>query len=183
MDAYNAAVKSALTEFTTKYQIEEEIVNDLRDLLVAAGKKHVKAVTSTSTSSSAGTATASGSRRKTAYNVYIKAKFAEAKEGGETRNSQELMTEFSRQWKTLSAEDKAPYESEAKDSNASRPATTTTGATRKMSGYNLFYRERKDDLKEEAKAGNVKLMTHVGAAWKALSDAEKKEWNDRAASA
>lgn len=182
MDAYNAAVNTALTEFTAKYQIDNEIVNDLRGFLTTAGKKHVKAVASTSSSSSTSTA-AAGTRRKTAYNVYIKAKFAEAKSGGDGRNSQELMTEFSRQWKDLSAEDKAPYESEAKDSNASLPATTTTGATRKMSGYNLFYKEQKDVLKEEAKKLDVKLMTHVGAAWKALSDSDKKEWNDRAASA
>jgi hypothetical protein len=173
---YNSAVNSGIQRFTDKYTIDSEIIDDLRTFLLESGKKCV----SVKVVAQPGSALAKAERRKTAYNIYIKSKFAEAKAEKDVRNSQELMTEYSRQWKSLSAEERAPYESDARDSNASLPAVTSTGATRKMSGYNFFYQQMKDQLKEEAKTKDVKLMAHVGATWKALSEDEKKDWNERA---
>lgn len=171
---YKKAVDAGLLIFTSKYNIDTSIIDDLRNILY------------TSTTQTSPTAKVRSARPPNAYNLYIKAQFSEAKSSGDTTNSQDLMKKFSKQWSTLSTEEKAPFESQSKEQSS--VAVATTGATvepvakvaRKISGYNLFYRESKDLLKEQATAAGVKLMKHVGQVWTALSADAKKEWNDRA---
>ena len=53
--------------------------------------------------------------------------------------------------------------------------------TKKLSGYNLFMREKMADLKEQNVASNER-MGKVSGMWKELGDEGKQEWKDKAAS-
>ena len=49
---------------------------------------------------------------------------------------------------------------------------------RKLTGYGQFMKETCASLKKEHFSGNY--ITHISGLWKALSDTEKKEWNEKA---
>lgn len=192
---YNASINEGLKEFASKYEVDMDIINSLRELLLL----HYRATSSVSVAHSvagsvkagSGARAGTGSRRKTGYNVYIKAKFDESKASGtDTRSSQQKMAEFSKEWKDLSKEDKLPFEQQAASYNAEGNAAvvddsvSSVGPAKKrgLSGYNLFYRESKDQIRAdmEASGSNENLMKHVGAAWKALPVDEQKDWAARA---
>ena len=177
-------INEGLKNFTIKYDLDQEIVTDLRAMLVAAAKVHIKPIATGSTASKPD----KRPRRKTGYNLYIRAKFEEAKknlvEGDETKpNSQEQMSTFSKEWKDLSKEQQQPYIDDADDINTKNGAETSgkgkRSGKRNLSGYNLFYREERDNIRE-GKDKETALMVAVGAAWRALSPDEQKDYRDRA---
>jgi len=179
------AIDEGLKNFTTKYDLDDTIVDDLRAMLVAAVKLHVKPRPVVSGAKG----TEKRPRRKTGYNLYIRAKFDEAKQnrtdGDDSKtNSQEQMATFSKEWKDLSDEQKQPYIDQAESINAENGAESSgkgkrTGR-RNLSGYNLFYSEERDNIRE-SKDKDTALMVAVGAAWKALSEDEQNGYKKRAA--
>ena len=185
MDQVKPGIEEGITAFTSKYELDKEIIDDLRQMLLAGCKNHVKA---TRTTVSATRTEGSRTRRKTGYNMYIKHQFSEAKQNTSKEdkgNSQELMAKFSKEWNQLSKEEKQPYLDMAEEVNTANGADTTSskkasGGKKRISGYNMFYRENKDEIKAGLEEGE-KLMTKVGEAWRSLSDDEKKVWNERAA--
>ena len=175
------AINEALTNFTSKYELEELVVNDLRELLSASFKTHLKARAVSTTKSG------KQARRKTGYNLFIRAKFKEARankgDGEDKTNSQQLMSEYSREWKDLPDDEKNPYTAEAECLNAESGADTNNkkkGTKKNISGYNLFYKEEKDSVRKE-KSDDVTLMKAVGSSWRALEADEKAVYNTRAA--
>lgn len=179
------AIDEGLNNFTTKYDLDEQIVSDLRNMLVTACKTHVKARPVV-----AGAAKSEKrARRKTGYNLYIRSKFEEAKKNGgddeeSKSNSQIQMSAFSKEWKTLSAEEKQPFIDQAESLNAEAGVESTgknkRAGKRKLSGYNLFYREERNNIRE-SKDKDTALMVAVGNAWKALAQEEQDEYKQRAA--
>ena len=191
MEQYTTAVNDALQTFTGKYELEEDIIKDLKNILLDSGKKYVK--TQKASKSAVAASTANRTRRKTGYNMFVKARFAEEKakvaaEGGQgdekaKSNSQDAMSKYSREWKGLSPEEQQPFKDQAKEVNeasgADVAATSQSGGKKKsksLTGYNLFYRNNKEAIKTNLK-DDEKLMKVVGAQWKSLTDAERKEWN------
>ena len=176
-------IDEGLANFTSKYDLDTSVVDDLRQMLLSAMRNHVKV--------RAGGATKAEGKRprlKTGYNLYIRAKFEEAKSSGDSgakTNSQELMASFSKEWKDLSDEARKPYIEKADAINAENGADTTSSKSKKsgkksLSGYNLFYSENKDDIRN-TKDKDLSLMKAVGAAWKALSEDEQASYKSRAA--
>lgn len=184
------AIDEGLENFTKKYELDATIVGDLRAMLIAAAKAHVKPRAAASSSAKS---EQKRPRRKTGYNLYIRSKFEEAKKShpegeaeGEDKkpNSQEQMATFSKEWRDLSDEQKQPYIDQADSINAENGAESSgkgkrTGK-RNLSGYNLFYREERDNIRG-SKDKDTTLMVAVGAAWKALSSDEQDSYKKRAA--
>jgi hypothetical protein len=179
------AIDEGLSNFTTKYDLEDSVVTDLRAMLITAAKAHIKPRPATSSSAKG----EKRPRRKTGYNLYIRAKFEEAKKNqpddeDKKPNSQEQMAIFSKEWKDLSDEQKQPYIDQAEAINAANGAESTgkgkRAGKRSLSGYNLFYREERDNIRE-SKEKETALMVAVGAAWRALSTDEQGEYKKRAA--
>lgn len=183
MEQYRTAYNEAVKAWTSKYDVEQEVISDLISLLDESGKNHVKnPVLIGAVAASASTSASKGaSRRKTGYNMYIKAKFSKAKEDGDDRDSQTQMKQYSGEWKHLSDEEKKPYEDLAQEANVGLPTEKPkkTGS-HKMSGYNLYYKENVVTLREEAKTHDVKLMSYVGQKWKSLTDEERESYKTRA---
>jgi hypothetical protein len=67
--------------------------------------------------------------------------------------------------------DKTPQEAKA-------PKEKKT-TKRRLTGYNVFYRENKDSLKTAPGSGTTTTQA-VGKAWNALTDDERLKWNERA---
>lgn len=174
-------IEKGIEAFIGKYDFSDDaIVDDLRKLMTHALTESLKdrpVVTSSGKSETKRT------RRKTGYNMYIKDKFEEAKsDDSQKSNSQDLMSLFSKQWSALSDEEKKPFIEKADKLNTENGAETTKSkrtGKKTLSGYNLFYRERKDAIKEELKEGEA-LMKVVGAKWRGLGDDEKDEYRKRA---
>lgn len=186
-----SGIDAGLKDFTEKYEgLDSEVVDDLRRMLVEQMKNHVKDHVVTAAKSSSKRAT----RKKTAYNLYIKDMFSKTEEERkakeeqgeevEKQNSQALMSKFSKLWKGLPAEEKLPYEEEAKsineESDSNAPAKSRSTGKKKMTGYNLYYKENKDEIKASLEEGEH-LMKKVGATWKALKVEEQQEYKTRAA--
>lgn len=182
------AIDAGLEVFTGKYDLDDEVVNDLRAMLHVAVKANVKPRPPAAGGGSKGD---KRPRRKTGYNLYIRSKFEEAKknqpEGGEEAtkpNSQEQMATFSKEWKNLSEEQKQPYIDQAEAINTENGTQSGGGKKggnkRNLSGYNLFYREELDNIRN-SKDKDKSLMVAVGAAWKDLSAEEQDEYKKRAA--
>lgn len=180
---YSACIDAGLEAFASQYDTDASVIEALRSLFM----KQWRLPSSATGETAAPVVRAEGktTRRKTGYNVFVSSKFNESKTNGDNREPQERMAEFSKEWKNLSKEEKAPYEEEAAASNKQSGAETTksvtSGTTKKrgLSGYNLFYRESKDQIKAELEP-NENLMKHVGAAWRALTTEEQLDWNTRA---
>ena len=131
----NNGVTEGLANFTAKYELDAEIISDLREMLLTALHAHVKSTAAAATKSPGKAAKSADKRprRKTGYNLYIQAKFSEAKGveagvDGKT-NSQELMSAFSKEWKALSDEDKKPYLDQAEELNGSASASASASDT------------------------------------------------------
>ena len=58
-------------------------------------------------------------------------------------------------------------------------ATAATGKVKKLSGYNLYMREKMAELKEQ-NVPSGERMTKVSAMWKVLTDEEKGTWKVKA---
>ena len=64
----------------------------------------------------------------------------------------------------------------------------TSSTTKKQNGYLLYAKENRADIKEALEAelevgeklSPPKVVTAIAAAWKALSDQERTEWNEKA---
>jgi hypothetical protein len=187
-------INAGLKTFVAKYDgLGEEVVEDLKQMLLSAMKTYVKdRSTSTGSTKSGGKR---ASRRKTGYNLYIRAKFEAVRaeqakvlaEGGtddKKTNSQDLMSTFSKQWKGLSVEDKKPFIDNAKELNdengTETVSKTKSGKPKKnLTGYNLYYKNNKDDIKASLEEGEA-LMKKVGSTWHALTDEEREDYKARA---
>ena len=183
MDLYTTAVTTALQEFRDTYEIDTSISNDLERMLLVAGRK--QAWSSLSKTVSAIRPKRRAARKRSGYNLYIKEKFNNRSnvEAEKDQNSQDLMSLYSKTWKALDETERGVYNQRAKDENqsgssASASSTRSSKGQHRVTGYNVFYRENKDSIKENLQEGE-RLMAVVGARWKALSQSEKDEWNAR----
>ena len=200
MDAYTIAIQNAIGKFSSLYEIDQDIVDALKALLIAHGKQNfpdtVAAAKPKRTRKVSGDDAAKPKKapRMNGYNMYVRQKFGEAKANG--TYSKDLMAELGAAWKQMTDEEKQPYKDMAEEINATQsasdaedqpaaapaPAQTKKGASssKKLNGYNLFYRERREDIKAGLEEGE-KLMTKVGQVWKELTDDERAEYKERAA--
>ena len=187
MNQVTKAINEGIDAFTEKYELEEDVIKDLRALLLDSCKKHVKEVKSTPGATKA--ASSSRTRRKTGYNMYIKHQFDQVKNSGVTgeeadkANSQDLMSKFSREWKSLTDDEKLPYMDKAREVNEANGAETAVPKekrAKKLSGYNYFYMQSLASIKENLQEGQ-KLMEVVGSSWRALSEEEQADWKKKAA--
>jgi hypothetical protein len=175
----------ARADIAETYELDAEILDNIHQIVVNACKSMLAA-------KAAGKApraekAARVPRPKSAYNMYVHHHFQLNKEKNKDSNSQEIMSAVSKQWASLSDEEKAVYIKMADDANANtdftavkKPVKSSGVKRRRITGYNLFYRENKDEIKTSRSEG-VSTMKAVGAAWHALTDAGRTEYNTRAA--
>ncbi len=129
--------------------------------------------------------------------------------GDEKANPKEVMTELAKMWKALSDEDKTPYNEKAKHMRDEQSSSDTEAEPKKplkkqkkekekedkpkkkrVSGYILFQKAMRDEAKQsleeaaeedEPKIKQSAVLSELGRMWKALSDEEREEWNEKAA--
>ena len=127
--------------------------------------------------------------------------------GDEKVNPKDVMTELAKLWKELSDEDKTPYNEKAKHMRDEQSSSDTEAEPKKpakkpkkekedkpkkkrVSGYILFQKAMRDQAKQsleeaaeedEPKIKQSAVLSELGRMWKALSDEEREEWNEKAA--
>jgi len=175
----------ARQDISDAYDLDTEVLEHIYELVVKACEPILSAKAAAAPKKEKKEKKEKIVRPKSAYNMYVKEKFTMAKEAGGS-NSQEIMSTVSGQWAKLSAEEKQVYVDQAAAANASLvlppPKTKEDSSKRRVTGYNLFYRENKDKFKTPAApveegARGESTMKAVGNAWKALSKEEQEVWN------
>ena len=86
------------------------------------------------------------------------------------------------------AKAKAKPEPKAKAESKKDKGETSTAKEKKQTGYLLFAKEKRSEIKAELEAeleegeklSPPKVVTAIAAAWKALDDEERAEWNEKA---
>ncbi len=128
-----------------------------------------------------------------------------AKDSGDEKvNPKDLMTELAKLWKALSDEDKKPYNEKAKQARDEQSSSDTEAQPKELakkekedkpkkkrvSGYILFQKAMRDEAKQsledaadedQPKIKQSAVLSELGRMWKALSDEEREEWNEKAA--
>lgn len=131
---------------------------------------------------------------KNAYLFFCNTNHARVRSENPEAPPAEVMTMLGKQWQSLSESDRAPFVKMAEEdktrysteSQSYQPPSAEELASRasapkprRVNGYNLFCRENKEQFKNaEGGVGPAQQ-----SAWKALSDAEKKVYSDRAKNA
>ena len=216
MSSLEACVSNARVAICAKYELDQEVIDDIMAIVsesfsgltsgatVTVSENKVKRVRKPR-------APEATPRFKSGYNFYISEQFKVKKASAEPYDSQELMAELSRQWTSLTKEEKQPYQEMAakakaealsenppNESDETKPDETETTTkkprkpratkeevgetetkTKKLTGYNLFYRESKDTLRENMTEGST-MGQAAGVAWKALTEEERTGYNARA---
>lgn len=86
------------------------------------------------------------------------------------------------------AKAKAKPEPKAKAESKKDKGETSTAKEKKQTGYLLFAKEKRSEIKAELEAeleegeklSPPKVVSAIAAAWKALDDEERAEWNEKA---
>jgi hypothetical protein len=122
-----------------------------------------------------------GKKKKlSGYNLFMKEKMPELKEANVAGN--ERMGKIGAMWKALSEDQQKIWNEKAKGSTVEVKAKAKANGetkTKKLTGYNVFMKEKMAELKE-ANVPSAERMKKIGPMWKALSEADKKIWNEKA---
>ena len=144
----------------------------------------------------------------------VKAELEAALGEGEKLKPQSVVTQLAAKWKALSDDDRAEWNEKAKasspaqseseeekaepkaksepkakaESKKDKGETSTAPKEKKQTGYLLFAKEKRSEIKAELEAeleegeklSPPKVVTAIAAAWKALDDEERAEWNEKA---
>lgn len=191
MSGMKDAINEGIRKFSEAYELgNPKVMDELRLIMNECCKTAIKnlKLSAIHVGSMADTPKTSESilervrvRRKTGYNVYIQHRFQQLSNqlDGTRTNSHAVMTQCSREWRTLPETEKAGFEERARLLNEEQgtpvPVPKKKGK-KKITGYNLFYVRNKDEIKRDLQTGE-KLMSVVGSRWMALSDETKKHWN------
>lgn len=191
MEFIGKGIKEGLSKIQERYDMDDEtVVKDFERILVECCRKYVTQMQAAMPSRpQSGAAVINGvkvkvQRRRNAYNMYVKAKFAELKADDPEASSQDTMAEVSRGWRQVSATEKQLYQDMADKYNTDNGTDMsnkkkTRSGKRRVTGYNIFYRDMHNDIKL-TKDETDSLMIAVGKQWRALSADEQAEWNEKA---
>jgi hypothetical protein len=176
----------ARADIAETYELDQEILDSIHQIVVNACKPILNAKPAAAGKPEKA---AKVPRPKTAYNMFVHHHFQVNKANSKESNSQEIMSAVSKQWASLSDDQKAEYVKMAEKANETMDFSATPskkpskagGKRRRITGYNLFYRENKDIIKESRSEG-MSTMKAVGAAWHALTESARNEYNTRASS-
>lgn len=102
----------------------------------------------------------------------------------------ELAAILADEWSMLSAEAQQGFQQangrqkpKQKASKAPSSKAATSRKSKPLSGYNLFCKERRQDLKGDAQSADMKpteVMKLLGSEWSALTPKEKEGFSERA---
>jgi len=116
-------------------------------------------------------------RQVSGWTMYMKQRMADLKE--EVKSSSERLKIIGPEWKLLSKEQQDEWKLEAKGIPSGESLPVSTGQKRRLSGWNLYVKQRMADLKEEVKSSSERLKI-IGPEWKLLSKEQQDEWNLKA---
>ena len=201
---YCKVVDNSMSVVRSGYEVDNDFLNTIRDILYEQGKS----VFSASEPKSRKTPNATqqlikhNKRRLAGYNLFVQEeskKLKEAKEQGTVPadiTSQQHFAEFGAKWRELPDEEKAKYKALALQQSATDPASSSSSSSsndattktsgkkpKRITGYNLYYKENHERIKQEQTTPlpeGTSILSVVGAQWKLLEKAEKTLYNDRA---
>jgi hypothetical protein len=119
-------------------------------------------------------------KKVTSYQKFVTSETARLKKEDPTMTGVDRKTQISAAWKALSPKDKKDYVSDNDTCSDSPVEPKSPQSPKKITGYNLYMKEKMKSLKETSGTNGKERLKEIGASWKSLSDDEKKEWNQKA---
>lgn len=184
------AVEEGFLKIADRYELHTETLEDLKNIVLASLRQYSTQINGAAKAPKVVKAPGSGAvqkRKRNGYNCYIKYRFEQAKlEGGEDYKSQQQMAEFSRSWADLPEDEKKKFQKMAEDYNKENGADIRhkkgRGGKRRVTGYNIFYRDNVERIKQELKESNedTTTMKAVGREWHALGTEGQELWRKKA---
>jgi len=112
----------------------------------------------------------------------VKTKLAE---GEEKPKNTDVMKELARLWKALNDEERELWNNKAKEIKNEDSEDENPKKKKRTSGYIIFSNASRDDVKTKITEGdekpkNTEVMKELARQWKALSDEERGQWNEKA---
>lgn len=184
------AVEEGFKKITDRYELHGEILEDLKNIVLASLRQYSTQINGVAKApkvpKAVGGAGAVQKRKRNGYNCYIKYRFAQAKiDGGEDYKSQQQMAEFSRSWAELPEDEKNRFRKMADEYNKENGGDVRKkgrGGKRRVTGYNIFYRDNVDRIIQSIKDNNedITTMKAVGREWHNLGAEGKELWKRKA---
>ena len=189
MEYCKLAVEDGFNKITERYELPKEILEDLKNIIFSSLRGYVTQINGASKApkiTKGGSAAAVQKRKRNGYNCYIKHRFELSKlDGGDDYKSQQQMAEFSRAWSELPEDEKNKFRKMADEYNKEKGSDTRKkgrGGKRRITGYNVFYRDNVDriiqDIKESGE--DITTMKAVGREWHSLGTDGKELWKRKA---
>ena len=133
-------------------------------------------------------------RAATGYNLFVADERPRIKTANPDDSTQDLMRKVGAAWKALEDEERQEWNSEAlaakspdlsdaemEAAPASPKAKKAKKAKRAPTGYNLFVAAQRSKIAGANPDDSTQnIMKKVGAAWKALDEEDREEWNEEA---
>jgi hypothetical protein len=170
-------INKTFLQINNKYKIEDDVLlKDIKNILILKFKKFKNINNS--------------KRSESAYNLFIKKQYKDIDLDETTEQSKKLQNEkfkiCAKLWQNLGNEEKQVYIDEADKLKKTVPKSVKK--PRKLTGYNLYYKEMNNKLKtqnslglpEEEKPKNISIMKYISQNWKNLSQEEKNIWINKA---
>jgi hypothetical protein len=127
----------------------------------------------------AGTQSKVTTKKPTAYNIFVSEKMKSLVDVP----SNERMAAVGALWKTLSAEDKAIYETKAKETTPYEVTVSPNQAKKgpkTLTNWQFFVSEKMPEVKAMADVKPKERLGKIGELWKLVSDADKQIYKTKA---
>ena len=122
-------------------------------------------------------------RAATGYNLFVADERPRLKVANPDDSTQDLMKKIGAAWQALEPQERAEWNAEAKaakdSSDDERPAAAAAAKPKRApTGYNLFVADQRSVIADANPDDSTQeIMKKVGAAWKALEQEQREEWN------
>ncbi|KAG2434155.1 hypothetical protein HXX76_007882 [Chlamydomonas incerta] len=123
----------------------------------------------------------------TAYNLFYKATFPQARSENPDKKVIQLGSVVHEKWTAISAEERAPFEAQAAelkkvvDAQRAELLAAKKAAARPMTAYLLFAGAKRAEMRaQNPDKSMAQLAKLLGAMWKGMSEEEQKPYRDQA---
>jgi len=183
------AMEEGFVKIDDRYELSAYVIEDLKNILLASLRQYSTQINGAAKVPKVTKAQSNDGvqkRKRNGYNCYIKYRFEQAKlEEGEDYKSQAQMAEFSRSWGVLPEDEKKKFKQMADDYNRENGADIRKkgrGGKRRVTGYNIFYRDNVDRIIQDIKENNedITTMKAVGREWHSLGPEGHELWKRKA---
>uniref|UniRef100_A0A6C0J7F1 Uncharacterized protein n=1 Tax=viral metagenome TaxID=1070528 RepID=A0A6C0J7F1_9ZZZZ len=187
MEYCEKGINEGFAKISDRYEMQVTVIDDMKNMILTSVRQYITQINNKNMKhQSAGGESIPIKRKRNGYNCYIQYKFAQSQlEGGNENKSQQLMTSFAQSWADIPIDEKQRFRQMAEDFNRENGTCIKKkgrGGKRRVTGYNVFYRDNIERIIRENKENgkDITTMKAVGQEWRSLGAKTQFEWTQKA---